>query len=685
MESVSIELKDKDSKGGNLIQSSGDFDESELKKRKMIRIIVIVSIILVIAIVALVLFLCLRPNYNKCEKGENDKCSTCQKNSKDCATCNTYFRLKNGKCFFIYSFEAKYKTSSTNDINGEIKLFNVDSLKDYKINKIQVDDKYVRNTTNYYNFDTDEEHIVRINIDLNESSSLQNFFGGINELISINFTNDFNTIKITNMDGMFSSSKNLVYIDISNLNLENNKDMSSMFNQCISLKDINFTEINTKNVLNTSNMFNGCTSLESIDLTYLNTENVIDMSNMFTNSGKLSETDFSKLKTDNVENMFGMFENSGVTSLDLSNFNTTKTTNMGNMFKNCKFLNSLKLNFDTENVENMSGMFSFCKGLNSLNITMFDTRNCTNFSGIFEDILNMDLYIDSIKCRNLIEEIPETFSIQNYPSIPVIGEIKCSYQLDNIHTQILGEEFNKTSEFDIYLNGKFIKYSKKIKRVNIESATIEFKLYEDLNMDYMFKDLQYLTYIEMKSENDCQILSMISTFENAKSLERFTINGFSTEQIKSMSKLFYNSDLSDYTFNIDNTNNLEDISYMFSGTNIYYFSLDGFNTINVKNMSHIFENCSSLLTFNDEGIKTNNVKDMSCMFKNCYSITSMNILNFDTKEVENMASMFENCNSLTSVNLKNFDTSKVKDMNYMFAFDYSVSILDVSNFITHIE
>ena len=525
MESTSIELKD--SKGENMIGSVGNFDESEVKKRKIIRIIIIVSFILLAAIVTFILYFLLRPNYNKCSKGGNDKCHTCQKNSKKCATCNPHFTLDDGKCLFIYSFEALYKKSQLNDINTNTKLFNVEYLTEYKINKIQVDGEYAETTTNYYNFTSDGEHQVRVNIDLKDSSSLKKFFSGINELISINFTNHFNTTNVENIDEMFSSAKNLISLNLSNLNtekvksmknmfsscinlpkidlsslntskvesteglfsscesltdidvsflnLEKNKDMSSMFNQCISLKNINFRGINIKNVLNTSNMFNGCTSLESIDFIYLSSENVKDMSNMFKNTGNLNGTDFTKLKTDNVENMFGlfenskmtslnlsgfetkkvtnmgnmfkdciklieinfpnfktdnvenmfgMFENSSVTSLDLSSFETKKAINMGKMFKDCKFLSSLKLNFNTENVENMSYMFSFCNNLISLNISMFNTKNCKDFSDIFENVTNMDIYIDSINCKNLFDEIPETFIIHNIPSMPVIGEIK---------------------------------------------------------------------------------------------------------------------------------------------------------------------------------------------------------------------------------------------------------------------
>ena len=57
MDSNSIEIQDKNSKENNLIGNPGNFDDPELKKRKMIRIIIIIiiSAILLITIIALIM------------------------------------------------------------------------------------------------------------------------------------------------------------------------------------------------------------------------------------------------------------------------------------------------------------------------------------------------------------------------------------------------------------------------------------------------------------------------------------------------------------------------------------------------------------------------------------------------------------------------------------------------------
>ena len=209
MEPNAIELMDKDGKGEDehLIGNVGDLDQSEVRIKKIKRILIIISVLLAVTIIDLIVYFIFSKNSEEeCKKGENENCLSCEKGSKKCGSCNPNFRLENGKCLFIFSFEGIYNTSQKNDGNEGTKLFNVESLANYKINKIQVDDKYAKNNTNYIKFDEDGLHKVRINIDLKNSSSLNKFFENINDLISINFTNDFNITGIENMDEMFSSS-----------------------------------------------------------------------------------------------------------------------------------------------------------------------------------------------------------------------------------------------------------------------------------------------------------------------------------------------------------------------------------------------------------------------------------------------------------------------------------------------
>ena len=128
---------------------------------------------------------------------------------------------------------------------------------------------------------------------------------------------------------------------------------------------------------------------------------------------------------------------------------------------------------------------------------------------------------------------------------PVFGEINCLYEIRTTteNTLLLSNEFVKNSGFDIYIDNKKIKYSKEYKFTSVGNHNVKIKLYEGINMDYMFKDIKELLTVEMISEDNCQILSMISTFENCFNLMDFKISGFNVENLKSTKKLFYRSSL----------------------------------------------------------------------------------------------------------------------------------------------
>ena len=71
----------------------------------------------------------------------------------------------------------------------------------------------------------------------------------------------------------------------------------------------------------------------------------------------------------------------------------------------------------------------------------------------------------------------------------VIGEINCNYEIQSIdqNTKLLGNEFSKTSLFDLYIDVKKVKYNKEFKFTSFGRHKIQIKLYKKINMDYMFK------------------------------------------------------------------------------------------------------------------------------------------------------------------------------------------------------
>ena len=102
------------------------------------------------------------------------------------------------------------------------------------------------------------------------------------------------------------------------------------------------------------------------------------------------------------------------------------------------------------------------------------------------------------------------FTIQNkkikyilsFAETSVVGEINCSYEIKNISKNIIliGNEFVKNSLFDLYIDGKKVNYVKEYKFTSLGKHKMQIKLYERINMDYMFKNVKDLISVEMNSK-----------------------------------------------------------------------------------------------------------------------------------------------------------------------------------------
>ena len=161
-------------------------------------------------------------------------------------------------------------------------------------------------------------------------------------MISISFTEKFNTKYVTNLEEIFYNCISLLSVDLSKLITVNLKSTRGMFYNCQKLTFINFTNFNTSLITTMSSMFAGCSSLSSIDL--------------------------SSFKTKNLENIEYMFSNCReLISLNLSNFNISKVNNMNNMLFNCYSLIYLDISsFQNDILKNIS----IYHGINSLSGTI---------------------------------------------------------------------------------------------------------------------------------------------------------------------------------------------------------------------------------------------------------------------------------------------------------------------------
>ena len=325
---------------------------------------------------------CSIENCAKCSgTKDNDICTSCmesympifdkKKRIKSCKKCEQGYQLINGKCMINYTFEGIYKVYHKKE---NINLINKNYAND--IVELIIDNQNITPSYNY-TFLKKGEYDVKMLLDLENIDSAKMMFFNITNLISINFTEQFDTLNISSMKGMFKDCINLKDIDLSNFKTDNIRDFSFMFDNCTSLSTIDISSFNTKKATDLSYMFSNCISLTSIILESFNTTNVIDMGGLFYGCSSLSLIDLTNFNTINVKYMLYMFKGcSSLHSIDISSFNTKNVKDISYMFKDCSSLKKINLNeFETQNVTNMEGIFMGCSNLASVNLKNIDTKN----------------------------------------------------------------------------------------------------------------------------------------------------------------------------------------------------------------------------------------------------------------------------------------------------------------------
>lgn len=313
----------------------------------------------------------------KCEEGDNEKCLTCGKDV--CKSCNLGYKLENGKCLLNYSLKATFRT--------ELKKENINLInKAYSSDIIEliIDGKKVPPSYNY-TFNKNGEHNILMSLNTTNLVSGKMMFCNLTNLISINFTSEFQNISMMNMHGMFKDCINLKSIELSNLKTDKVKDFSFMFDNCKSLESIDLSQFNTKTALDTRYMFSNCKSVSQISLKSFDTSNVRDMTGLFDGCSSLESIDLSQFKTKNAKYMLYMFSGcSALKSIDISSFETSNVTDMSFMFRNCSSLEHIDVSkLDTQKVVNIDSMFMDCSLLQNIDLSNLNTKHIRSSNKLF--------------------------------------------------------------------------------------------------------------------------------------------------------------------------------------------------------------------------------------------------------------------------------------------------------------
>ena len=91
------------------------------------------------------------------------------------------------------------------------------------------------------------------------------YFQFFSNLTTIKFDN-FDTSKVTDMQGMFYECSQLASLDVSKVDTSKVTTMWGMFSGCSQLTSLDISRFNTSNVTNMNSMFCGCSQLASLNL-----------------------------------------------------------------------------------------------------------------------------------------------------------------------------------------------------------------------------------------------------------------------------------------------------------------------------------------------------------------------------------------------------------------------------------
>ena len=111
-------------------------------------------------------------------------------------------------------------------------------------------------------------------------------FGTCDNLVSVKFSKNFDTKKVTNIYNMFVADYMLTSIDMSSFDTSNINDMTDTFYSCKSLTSLDLSNFNTSNVRRMEGMFDYCENLKYIDLSSFNMTKVNNTKSMFSFTAK---------------------------------------------------------------------------------------------------------------------------------------------------------------------------------------------------------------------------------------------------------------------------------------------------------------------------------------------------------------------------------------------------------------
>ena len=230
----------------------------------------------------------------------------------------------------------------------------------------------------------------------NEANNGENIRNISNMFLNSTYTNlDITNLKINNsrdIEGMFDGCKSLTTLKGLNTLITNDViNMKNLFRNCESLLNLDVSNFNMKKVVNISGMFNNCKKITALSTNNWVGNEIKDISYLFSGCEELLSINISRLSFNKVEKINNLFENcKKLSNLQMPTISIDNITNISYVFFGCQSLNQT-INIDNwiyDNVENMEGTFGDCPAFDTLNVSGWNISNVTNISKTFYNSKN---------------------------------------------------------------------------------------------------------------------------------------------------------------------------------------------------------------------------------------------------------------------------------------------------------
>ena len=119
-------------------------------------------------------------------------------------------------------------------------------------------------------------------VDTSNGTNFSNMFDGCTYLESIPKLNLNSLGASTGMTYMFQNCKELVSVDLSNINATHITSLKNTFYYCEKLKELNLSSWQTNSLTSMNNTFEGCKSLKKLDVRNINFSTLSNHNNIFT-------------------------------------------------------------------------------------------------------------------------------------------------------------------------------------------------------------------------------------------------------------------------------------------------------------------------------------------------------------------------------------------------------------------